>query len=107
MPYSEKLDERILSGTAGWRLVRKKMFGGTCYLLNGNMTCGVYRDFLIVRLGEREGEKALAEPFTRVFDITGRPMKGWVMIEEAGFKGARLKRWLDRAKAFAESLPKK
>lgn len=76
-------------------------------MLNGNMMCGVYKNYLIARLGEEEAERALGENFVRVFDITGRPMKGWVMIEEACFKGARLKRWLDRAKAFAGSLPKK
>ena len=107
MPYNEKLDERIGGIVKGRATSRKKMFGGTCHLLNGNMMCGVYRDFLILRLGETEAEKALAKPHVKPFDITGRPMKGWVMVEEAGFRGKALEEWLGKARRFAESLPGK
>jgi hypothetical protein len=61
------------------------MFGGLCHLLNGNVFCGVYRDFLILRLGEDKAAKALNLPSVKPFDITGRPMKGWVMMEEQEF----------------------
>jgi len=46
MPYDPQLDERILRIIADWGTVRKKMFGGTCHLINGNMMCGVYRNYL-------------------------------------------------------------
>jgi TfoX/Sxy family transcriptional regulator of competence genes len=61
MPYSEDLDAklaRILPQGA----LRKKMFGGTCYTLKGNMVCGVYNDFLILRLGEKRAAEALKQP---------------------------------------------
>jgi len=107
MAYNEKLDMRIGEIVLDWGTVRKKMFGGTCYLLNGKMMCGVYKDFLIVRLGEKEAVEALSQPFVRPFDITGRPMKGWVMLEEAGFKGKALDAWLKKARTFSASLQAK
>ncbi|MBI5572374.1 MAG: TfoX/Sxy family protein [Desulfomonile tiedjei] len=108
MAYSESLDERIFQTVSTWENVgRKKMFGGVCYLLNGNMLCGVYKDYLILRLGEKEAAEAKKASFVRDFDITGRPMKGWVMVEEKGFAGAKLDKWLKKARLFVETLPKK
>jgi hypothetical protein len=86
----------------------KKMFGGVCHLVNGNMVCGVISDFLILRLGKEEAEKALARPHVRPFDITGRPMKGWIMVSMEGFKtGKEMKDWLGMAKRFVLTLPPK
>lgn len=109
MVYNEQIEARVLSAVAGWQnLDAKKMFGGVCHLINGNMFCGVLNDFLILRLGEAAAKKAMEEPFTKPFDITGRPMKGWVMVAREGFsEDAALKNWLEAAKAFAETLPPK
>jgi TfoX/Sxy family transcriptional regulator of competence genes len=107
MPYDQQLDERILGMITDWGTIGKKMFGGTCHLINGNMMCGVYKDYLILRLGEEAGTAALNKPHTKPFDITGRPMKGWVMVEQEGLNDAVLKEWLDQAKTFAETLPPK
>lgn len=108
MPYDQELDGRIAEIASGWSGGgRKAMFGGTCYLLRGNMVCGVYKESLILRLGEEAGAEALSEPFVRPFDITGRPMKGWVMVSEPGFRGASLDRWVEKARAFAATLPAK
>jgi TfoX/Sxy family transcriptional regulator of competence genes len=107
MAYNEELDSRIMGVISNWGTTRKKMFGGTCHLLNGNMMCGVYKDYLILRLGESRAEEALAQPHIKPFDITGRPMKGWVMVSEEAFEGTALDEWLDLARKFAESLPPK
>lgn len=64
----------------------KKMFGGVCFLQRGNMVCGVLNDDLIVRVGPDKTDELLKLPNTRPFDITGRPMKGWV-IEAAEYPG--------------------
>jgi hypothetical protein len=58
------------------------MFGGTCHILNGNMLCGVYKNYLILRLGEEQAEEALNQNHVKLFDITSKLMRGWVMIEE-------------------------
>jgi hypothetical protein len=55
-------------------------------MLHGNMACGVHKDFLIVRVGPEGHNDAMHKPRTRAFDITGRPMTGWVMVEASGFE---------------------
>ena len=107
MPYDLQLDERIQEMIADWGTIRKKMFGGTCHLIGGNMMCGVYRHYLILRLGEEAGRAALDQPHTKPMDITGRPMKGWVMVDQEGLTDAALKEWLNKARAFAGALPPK
>jgi TfoX/Sxy family transcriptional regulator of competence genes len=109
MPYNKQLEARIEKITSNWEDTdRKTMFGGMCHLLNGNMFCGVYKDFLILRLGPKNANKALALPFVRPFDITGKAMKGWVMVEQGGFQvDDDLKSWLNQAKEFVSSLPSK
>lgn len=77
-------------------------------MLKGNMFCGVYKDYLILRLGEKGSEEALRSPLVKSFDITGRPMKGWVMVKREGFRSdEELRAWLDEARDFAKTLPSK
>lgn len=109
MPYNKQIEARVKKIISTWKNTdHKNMFGGTCHLLNGNMFSGVYKDFLILRLGEKNAKKALALPFVRPFDITGKPMKGWVMVERDGFQiDDDLTSWLNQAKEFVSSLPSK
>jgi TfoX/Sxy family transcriptional regulator of competence genes len=86
----------------------RKMFGGVGFLLNGNMLVGVWKDSMIVRLGLNEFDDVLCEPHVREFDITGKPMKGWIMVEPGGLKDDdQLKDWIARATTFVKTLPKK
>ena len=109
MPYNQEIEARIQRIVSEWRHTEaKKMFGGVCHLLNGNMFCGVYKDFLILRLGAENSAAALKLPHVKPFDITGRAMKGWVMVESKGFsQDEALKAWLMKAQAFARTLPPK
>ena len=108
MAYDEALDARIVATVKPWGATRKRMFGGTCHLLDGNMLCGVHDDSLIVRLGAEAGDDALTEPHTRLMNVTGKPMKGWVMVGPGGCGSQEeLVAWLDKARAFAMSLPPK
>lgn len=89
------------------RFNEKKMFGGVCYLLNGNMACGVLNEDLIVRVGPEKYEDFLKFPHARKFDITGRPMKGWVMVSYGGHESDEdLSEWV-RGVIFVLSLPPK
>jgi TfoX/Sxy family transcriptional regulator of competence genes len=86
----------------------KKMFGGVGFLFNANMLVGVWKDKLIVRVGLDAYDAALREPHVREFDITGKPMKGWIMVEPDGLKeDDQLKDWIGRATKFVKTLPKK
>ena len=109
MPYNEKLEARISKVVAEWKhTALKKMFGGICHLIRGNMFCGVYKDFLIVRIGETSAQEAFTLPYVKPFDITGRAMKGWIMVDERGFESEEnLKKWLIKAKQFADNLAPK
>ena len=109
MAYDESLAARIRDALTRRKGVEeKKMFGGICFLLHGNLLVGVWKDSLIARLGPDEGEAALREPHVRVFDITGRPMRNWVLVEPEGVEDDdQLKVWIDRATKFVRTLPKK
>ena len=109
MAFSESLAARIRDALARKKSVEeKKMFGGVGFLLNGNMLVGVWKDSLIVRLGSDEGEVALLEPHVKAFDITGRPMKGWVRVEPEGVaQNDQLKDWIQRAMKFVGKLAAK
>ena len=109
MPYDEALEARIDKIVSRWpNSATKKMFGGICHLLNGKMVGGVYHTYLILRLGEEGSWEALKKPFARPFDITGKPMKGWVMIEGKGVAVDKaLEAWLKKARKFVEMLPSK
>jgi len=109
MSYNTTLEEIIEGATKRWKgLVKKKMFGGVGYLLKGNMAFGVWKDFLIVRMDKEQGEQSLKIKHVQPFDITGKPMAGWVMVKEAGWKSkAGLEKWLGIGKGFALSLPEK
>ena len=106
MAFNEGLAERIRQGLARRKgIEEKKMFGGIGFLLNGNLLVGVWKDSLIVRLGPEEGEDALKEPHVSEFDITGRPMKGWVLVEPEGVEGDdQLAGWIQRAVQFVGKL---
>src|SRR6516165_1576632 len=108
MAFNEALAERIRQRLARRKNVEeKKMFGGVGFLLNGNLLVGVWKDSLCVRLGPEQAEEALLQPYVKEFDITGRPMKGWVLVEPEGVAGDQLKRWIQRAVKFVRKLPAK
>jgi len=84
------------------------MFGGVAFLVNGNMSVGIHNDELVVRLGPEETDAALKKPGTRIFDLTGRPMNGWILVSGPLLRNSKvLARWVHRGIAYASSLPKK
>ena len=109
MAYSEAAAQRLRAelGTLPG-LTEKKMFGGICFLLGGNMVCGVLGDDLIMRVGAAQYATSLAEPGARVFDFSGKPMTGWVMVSPVGYTSrVDLARWVKLAVAYTGSLPPK
>jgi len=98
MPYDENLAQRLREIFIKQPDIdEKKMFGGVGFLLHGNMACGVYKDDLIVRVGADQHEAALKRAHTRVFDITGRAMKGWIMVEPSGLSSdLDLEMWVQK-----------
>jgi TfoX/Sxy family transcriptional regulator of competence genes len=109
MAFDENLAGRIRTALARKKgIEEKKMFGGIGFLLNGNMLVGVWKDSLIVRLGDDQGEEALLEPHVSEFNITGRPMTGWVLVAPNGVEeDGQVRGWIHRALKFVSKLPAK
>jgi TfoX/Sxy family transcriptional regulator of competence genes len=107
--YDEALASRVrakLDETGG--VEEKRMFGGIAFLVHGNMAVGVSGSDLMVRIDPTEADAALAEPGVRVFDMTGRPMKGWLLVDATVLADdSNVAAWIDRGVALAQSLPAK
>lgn len=106
MPYNTALDDKLQSIASTWSNgERKKMFGGTGYLSNGNMVSGVYRDLLVLRVGRDVEQELLTQPWCRPMDITGKPMKGWLFVESEGWDNENIINDLvAKAKSFVDTL---
>jgi len=109
MAYDEQLAERVRDQLADVHgITEKAMFGGVAFLLEGNMAVGLTGDELMVRVGRDDSDDALARPHTRPFDMTGRPMKGWILVAQEGLQDDdELRAWVRRGLAFAGSLAPK
>lgn len=109
MAYSEELATRMRAELGRARgLQEKKLFGGIGFLVNGNMACGVHGQDMLVRLGTADYEAALKMPHVKVFDMTGRPMTGWIVVEKGGYKSKEaLQHWILKSIKFAKSPPPK
>lgn len=107
MAYDDLLASRIQALLGSFPgLVEKGMFGGVGFHLYGNMACGVHKNDLIVQVGPANDDTALVHPHVRPFDMTGRPMSGWVMVESLGCETeSQLNAWIRRGIDFARSLP--
>jgi TfoX/Sxy family transcriptional regulator of competence genes len=109
MAYDEGLAQRVreeMGELPGY--VEKRMFGGIGFMLHGNMACGVIEEDLIVRVGAERHQSALEAPHTRPFDMTGRPMTGWVVVTAEGYEADEdLEAWVAQGMAYALTLPAK
>ena len=109
MAYDEGLAQRIreeLGTTAG--VVEKRMFGGVGFMVQGNMACGVHGQEMIVRVGPDEHPKALKKAHVRAFDLTGKPMAGWILVKPEGIASDKdLAYWVKLGAQYAGSLPAK
>ncbi len=109
MTYDTQLEKRIdLLESKFETLTKKRMFGGIGYLLNGNMAFGIHKDFLVIRVSSDQSRELLKNTFISPFNLTGRPMSGWLLIAQTGFQTEKqLLKLLDLAYAYAKKLPSK
>src|SRR3984957_17697406 len=104
----ENLAERIRDVLAGTGSVREvRMFGGLCFMLNGNMAAGASKRGLLVRVGKDQHARALARPDAERMEMFGRPMEGCVFIDPPPRDEQTLREWLNLAVAFVNTLAAK
>ncbi len=89
------------------RISETRMFGGTCFLLDGNMVAAVDRRGLLLRIGKDRDAAALARPGVRPMEMRGRVMAGYVYVDPDQLVGDALAAWLRDAVDFVQTLPPK
>jgi len=109
MAYDTDLEARIDLLSLAWPgLAKKAMFGGKGYLMRGNMAFGIWHDHLVVRCGPQRHTQCLGQAHVVEFDISGKPMSGWIMIQPEGLvSNEALQTWLELGRDVAASLPSK
>jgi hypothetical protein len=108
MPYDPHLADRMRTALARRPGISERaMFGGFCWMLNGNMLCGVEVGRFMFRVGKDLEAEGLSRPGARPMDITGKPMRGfvWVNADDAIRDG--LDSWIDLATRYVGALAQK
>ena len=105
---TDEMLARLRTALAGRPVTEQKMFGGTCFLLSGNMLVGTSKRGLLVRVGKQAHAAALARLHARAMEMRGREMEGYIVVDPAGTKSdSDLHGWLTLALAYVGTLPAK
>ena len=88
-------------------ITEKRMFGGVCFLLRGNMLCGTAKTEFMFRVGKEQDAAALSRKGARPMDFTGKIMKGFVWVDPDACDSRALKRWIALAENYVDTLPAK
>jgi TfoX/Sxy family transcriptional regulator of competence genes len=108
MPHDPHLAELMRDALRSRKgVVEKKMFGGYCWMLHGNMLCGVEVGRYMFRVGKDLESEALSRPGARPMDITGKPMKGFVWVNADDAIDSGLESWLALAERYVCTLAQK
>ena len=109
MAFDEGLAERIREALLDVRgISERRMFGGLAFMLHGHMFVGLVGGTLMARVGPDEYATALRRPHVREMDFTGRPLKGYVYVDETGTaEDADLATWVAACRRYVETLPPK
>ncbi len=103
----DALAGRLRAVLPGKGVTKRKMFGGTGFMLNGNMIAGASRRGLLLRVGKERYGEALMRAGARPMEMRGRPVEGYVRVDASGLNEAALRSWIALAQAFVETLPPK
>ena len=109
MGYEEETAERVRRAISReHHLAEIKMFGGLCFMVNGNMCCGISDKALMIRVGAASREQALAQPHTRPMTMRGKSLGAFVLVDPEGYRTeAALAKWVQRGVNFVSTLPGK
>lgn len=113
MALDEELNQRmrdLLDGLPG--LSEKRMMGGLCFLVDGNMIGAARREksgnaHFMFRVGKDNEDEALRQPGTRPMVHGGRKMSGFIWLDEDEAETGNMKALTSLAMSFVTSLPPK
>jgi TfoX/Sxy family transcriptional regulator of competence genes len=90
-------------------LTEKRMFGGLAFLINGNMAVSASsRGGMLLRVDPADTPDLVQRPEASRFEMRGREMDGWLLIEPTGLATEReLRSWVARGVSYARKLPAK
>lgn len=102
MAYSEELAARVRAQLNDIpNVIEKPMMGGLTFMVNDKMCVGILASEIMCRIDPAVEYNALEQNGCRKMDFTGRPMKGFVMIEDTAIgTKSELKYWIDLALDF-------
>lgn len=102
MAYSEELAARVRARFKDVpNVIEKPMMGGLTFMVNDKMCVGILASEIMCRIDPAVEYNALEQNGCRKMDFTGRPMKGFVMIEDTAIgTKSELKYWIDLALDF-------
>jgi len=83
------------------------MFGGTGFMLDGNMVAGTFRGGLLVRVGKERHNEALSRPGTGPMLMRGRAIAGYVLVDGKTLSGPAIREWSQLALSHVRTLPPK
>jgi TfoX/Sxy family transcriptional regulator of competence genes len=107
-PQHSELEDRISAMLKGVPHVTKRMFGGLCYMVRGNMLVGTFRDGMMARVAKQDHAKVLKIAGASEMVMKGRVMEGFILISQASVtSSAAMKKWIDMALAYNATLPAK
>ena len=105
---SEKLVGHLREALADAGELREvRMFGGVCFMLDGNMVAGASPRGLLLRVGKEKHAEAVIRPGAKAMEMKGREMAGYVVVDPARLDERALRDWVAMACAHVRTLPKK
>jgi TfoX/Sxy family transcriptional regulator of competence genes len=108
--YDEDLANRIRELLAGERgVTERRMFGGLAFLVGGHMALAASgKGGLMARVDPADTDSLVAKPHVGPFRMRGRPLQGWLRVDDEGIRTKRqLEPWVRRGVGYARSLPPK
>ncbi len=104
-----ELVEQFQAAVAGIDGVEvRPMFGYPAAFVGGNLTAGLFRDTMMVRLPAAEREACLEAGWSPLEPMPGRPMREYLVLpREVVADAAATRTWVETAAAFVRTLPPK
>jgi hypothetical protein len=90
MAFDEQLADRVRKVLTDQNdLCEKKMFQGLCFMVNGKMCVCVRGNELMCRINPIKVDRELENGNCREMIHSGKVMKGYIFVDEAGYKNPK------------------